>query len=164
MTDILWSLIIPLAIILVCNIVLFVLIKTKTLQRLKLKKNLIIILLVVTLVPLFTTGYVSHRKMSSVLLNNVCEDLRSIGRTRALFIEEKLEEAKIDTETIAKNWIVMEVLRQLSLEKTSKTDPNFSALFKNAQGHLSRIASTKGYEDIMLISADGKIELTCDAH
>ena len=38
MTDILWSLIIPLAIILVCNIVLFVLIKTKTLQRLKLKK------------------------------------------------------------------------------------------------------------------------------
>ncbi|MBF8275035.1 MAG: hypothetical protein HW390_108 [Candidatus Brocadiaceae bacterium] len=39
MTDILWSLIIPLAIILVCNIVLFVLIKTKTLQRLKLKKK-----------------------------------------------------------------------------------------------------------------------------
>ncbi|MEK7297101.1 MAG: hypothetical protein AAB069_04290, partial [Planctomycetota bacterium] len=164
MTDILWSLIIPLAIILVCNIVLFVLIKTKTLQRLKLKKNLIIILLVVTLVPLFTTGYVSHRKMSSVLLNNVCEDLRSIGRTRALFIEEKLEEAKIDTETIAKNWIVIEVLRQISLEKTDKTDPNFSTLFKNAHGHLSRIASTKGYEDIMLISADGKIELTCDAH
>ncbi|MEK6728632.1 MAG: methyl-accepting chemotaxis protein, partial [Planctomycetota bacterium] len=48
--------------------------------------------------------------------------------------------------------------------KTNKADPNFSALFKNAQGHLSRIASTKGYEDIMLISADGKIELTCDAH
>ena len=164
MTDILWSLIIPLAIILVCNIALFVLIKIKALQRLKLKKNLIIVLLVVTLVPLFTNGYVSHRKMSSVLLNNVCEDLRSIGRTRALFIDEKLEEAKIDTETIAKNWIVMEVLRQISLEKTNKTDPNFSTLFKNAQGHLGRIASTKGYDDIMLISADGKIELTCDEH
>ena len=164
MTDILWSLIIPIVIILVCNIALFVLIKTKALQRLKLKKNLIIILLVVTLVPLFTTGYVSHRKMSSVLLNDVCEDLRSIGRTRTLFIDEKLEETKTDTETIAKNWIVIEVLRQISLEKTNKTDPNFGTLFKNAKGHLSRIASTKGYEDIMLISADGKIELTCDEH
>ncbi len=164
MTDILWSLIIPLAIILVCNIVLFVLIKTKTLQRLKLKKNLIIILLVVTLVPLFTTSYVSHRKMSSVIFDNVCENLRSIGRTRALFIDEKLEETKIDAETIAKNWIVIELLRKISLEKVDKTDPNFATLFQNGHGHLKRIASTKGYDDIMLISADGEIELTCDEH
>ena len=39
MTDIFGSLIIPLAIILVCNISLFVLIKIKALQRLKLKKT-----------------------------------------------------------------------------------------------------------------------------
>ena len=102
MTDIFGSLIIPLAIILVFNISLFILIKIKALQRLKLKKNLIILLLAVTLVPLFSTGYAAHRKMSSFIFTSVREDLRSIGRTRALFIDEKLEEAKNDTESIAK--------------------------------------------------------------
>ena len=57
----------------------------------------------------------------------------SVGRDRSLFIEATLEEVKLDTESIAKNWIVIEVLRQISLEKTSKTDPDFSTTVKNAQ-------------------------------
>ena len=164
MADIYWSLIIPLAIIMIFNISLFVLIRAKVIQRLKLTKNLIIVLLVVTLVPIFCIGFVAQRKISSIIFTNVFNSLRAVGKTRAIFINEKLEEVKLDAETIAKNWIVMEILRQISLEKVNKSDSNFNTLFKNAQGHLNRIAATKGYNDIMLVSADGKIELTTSEH
>ncbi len=164
MRDIYGSLVIPLSIIVVLNIVLFILIRVRVMQGLSLTKNLIVILLTVTLIPVLCIVFVNERKISSILFTEIRDKLVSVGRTRALFIEEKLEEAKVDTETIAKNWIVMEVLRQISIEKTNKADTNFNTLVKNAQGHLNRIASTKGYEDIMLISAEGKIELTCAEH
>jgi len=164
MRDIYESLIIPLSIIVVLNVALFILVRARVLQRLGLSKNLIAILLAVTLIPVICIVVVNERKISSILFTEICEKLISVGKTRALFIDERLEEMKLDTESIAKNWIVMEVLRQISIEKTSKTDPNFSTVVKNAQGHLNRIASTKGYEDIMLVSAEGKIELTCVEH
>ena len=164
MADIYWSLVIPLIIILIFNISLFVLIRVKVIQKLKLKKNLIVVLLVVTLVPIFCIGFVSQRKMSSVIFTDAFNSLRAVGKTRAIFINEKLKEIKLDAESIAKNWIVMETLTQISLEKINKADSNFNTLFKNAHGHLHRIALTKGYNDIMLVSADGKIELTTSEH
>ncbi|MBI2469926.1 MAG: methyl-accepting chemotaxis protein [Planctomycetes bacterium] len=163
MWDIYWSLVIPLVIIMVFNISLFVLIKVKVIQRLKLTKNLIVVLLVVTLVPIFCTGFVAQRKISSVIFTDVYNSLMAVGKTRMIFVNDHLEEVKLDAETIAKNWIVMESLRQISIEKVSKIDPNFNTLYKNMHGHLTRIASTKGYDDIMLVSAEGKIELTTGA-
>ena len=164
MRDIYGSLVIPLSIIVILNVALFILIRTRVLQRLGLSKNLITVLLAVTLIPVICIVVVNERKISSILYTEICEKLVSVGRTRSLFIEATLEEVKLDTESIAKNWIVIEVLRQISLEKTSKTDPDFSTTVKNAQGHLNRIATTKGYDDIMLISAEGRIELTCTEH
>lgn len=164
MWDIYWSLVIPLAVILAFNVSLFVLIKAKVIQRLKLTKNLIVVLLVVTLVPVFCIGFVAQRKISSVIFTDVFNSLRSVGKTRAIFINEKLEEVKQDAESIAKNWIVMEILKQISIGKVNKSDPNFNALFKNTEGHINRIVSAKGFEDIMLVSAEGKIELTSIKH
>jgi len=59
MWDIYWSLVIPLAVILAFNVSLFVLIKAKVIQRLKLTKNLVVVLLVVTLIPIFCIGFSS---------------------------------------------------------------------------------------------------------
>ena len=102
-------------------------------------------------------GFVAQRKISSVISTNVCNSLRAVGKTRTLFLNEKLEEVRIDAESIAKSWVVMDVLRQISIEKGSKTDPNFNTLFKNMEGHINRIASTMvGYNDIMVVSAEGK--------
>ncbi|MBI5677911.1 MAG: HAMP domain-containing protein [Planctomycetes bacterium] len=164
MWDIYWSLVIPLAVILVFNVSLFVLIKAKVIQRLKLTKNLVVVLLVVTLIPIFCIGFVAQRKISSVIFTDVFNSLRAVGKTRAIFINEKLEEIKLDAESIAKNWIIMEVLKQISIGKVNKSDPNFNTLFKNTEGHISRIVSAKGFEDIMLVSAEGKIELTGAKH
>ncbi len=164
MVDIYWSLIVPLAIVLVINILLFILIKGKIIQRLRLTKNLIVVLLTVTLVPLLCTGYASHRKISTAILTDVREKLQAIGRTRTMFLNEKLEEVKLDAETIAKNWIVIEILRKVSTEGTDKSSPDFKTIFTNTQRHLNRIASTKGYDDIMLISAEGKITVTGTEH
>ncbi len=164
MRDAYESLIIPLSIMVVLNAVLVILIKTKVLQRLSLSRNLIAVLLAVTLIPVICLGVVNERKISSILCTEISEKLVSIGRTRALFIDATLEEMKRDTESYAKNWIAIEVLRQISLEKVSKTDPNFSTTIKNAQAHFNRIAATKGYEDIMLVSAEGRIEVTGALH
>ena len=164
MWDIYWSLVIPLVIILVFNVSLFVLIKAKVIQRLKLTKNLVVVLLVVTLIPIFCIGFVAQRKISSVIFTDVFNSLRAVGKTRAIFINEKLEEVKLDAETIAKHFIVMEFLRQGSTDKVNMTDPNFNTLLKNTEGHINRIISTKGFEDIMLVSADGKIALTGTKH
>jgi len=164
MWDIYWSLVIPLAVILAFNVSLFVLIKAKVIQRLKLTKNLVVVLLVVTLIPIFCIGFVAQRKISSVIFTDVYNSLRAVGKTRAIFINEKLEEFKLDAESVAKNWIVMEVLKQISIGKVNKSDPNFNTLFKNTEGHINRIVSAKGFEDIMLVSAEGKIELTSTKH
>jgi methyl-accepting chemotaxis protein len=161
MADIYWSIVIPLVVILIFNISLFVLIRAKVIQRLKLTKNLIVVLLVVTSVPVFCIGFAAQRKISSTIYTNVCEKLRSVGKTRAMFLNDKLEDVRLDAESIAKNWFVIEVLRQISIEKVNKFDPNFNnMLFKNTHETLNRIASLKGYNDIMLVSAEGKIELT----
>ncbi len=160
MLDIYWNLIIPLAIILAFNIAIFVLVRLKVLQRLKLTRNFIVVLLVVTLVPIICIGFTNTKKTSSLIFTEMCEKLQSIGKTRALFVNERLEEAKNDAETIANHWIVQEVLRLISVEKTDRADTNFATIYKNALGHLSRIAQTGGFEDIMLVSATGKIELT----
>ncbi len=161
MADTYWSIVIPLVIILIFNISLFVLIKAKVIQRLKLTKNLIVVLLVVTSVPVFCIGIGAQRKISSTIYTNVCEKLLSVGKTRAIFLSEKLEEIRLDVEIIAKNWFVIEVLRQISIEKVNKFDPDFNnMLFKNTHGTLDLIASLRGYNDIMLVSAEGKIELT----
>src|SRR3990170_5034076 len=78
-----------------------------------------------------------------------------------MFLNDKLEDVRLDAESIAKNWFVIEVLRQISIEKVNKFDPNFNnMLFKNTHVTLNRIASLKGYNNIMLVSAEGKIELT----
>ena len=161
MADTYWSIVIPLVIILFFNISLFVLIRAKVIQRLKLTKNLIVVLLVVTSVPVFCIGFAAQRKISTTIYTNVCEKLRSVGKTRAMFLNEKLEEFRLDAESIANNWFVVEVLRQISIEKVNKFDPNFNnMLFQNTHVTLNRIASLKGYNDIMLVSAEGKIELT----
>ncbi|MEK6635438.1 MAG: methyl-accepting chemotaxis protein [Planctomycetota bacterium] len=164
MLDNYWSLVIPLAIILVFNISLFLLIKENIIQRLKLTKSMIVLLLVVTLVPVLCIVFGNERKMSSIIFNGICEKLKSVGKTRAMFLNETLEQVKIDTEGIAKNWIVMEVLRQISIDKVSRSNPNFNTLLKNVQGHLNQIVSNKGYDDIMLVSAEGKIEATGAEH
>ncbi len=164
MSDIYWSLVIPLAIILFFNIALFALIKAKIMQRLKLTWNLVAVLLVVTIVPILCTGFVAQRKISSAIYTDECEKLTSLGRTRALFLNERLEDVKIDAEAMAKHWIVMESLRQLSIEKTSPSDAGFQALYKNLSGHLARARAAKGYDDIMLVSSEGKIVITSTHH
>jgi methyl-accepting chemotaxis protein len=164
MLDIYWSLIVPLAIVLAVNILLFTLIKGKVIQKLNLTKNLIVVLLTVTVVPLLCTGYASHRKISTAILTDIREKLQSIGRTRTIFLNEKLEEVKLDAEMIAKNWIVIEILRKVSVEGTDRSSPDFKTISANTQKHLNRIASTKGYNDIMLVSAEAKITVTGTEH
>ncbi|HEY4481877.1 MAG TPA: methyl-accepting chemotaxis protein, partial [Candidatus Brocadiaceae bacterium] len=164
MWDIYWSLVIPLAVILAFNVSLFVLIKAKVIQRLKLTKNLVVVLLVVTLIPIFCIGFVAQRKISSVIFTDVFNSLRAVGKTRALFLNEKLENVKVDAETFATNWMAIEVLRRISVEKANASDPDFKTLLKNAQGHFNRSVIAKGYDDIMLVSAEGKIELTGAKH
>ena len=85
MLDNYWSLVIPLAIILVFNISLFLLIKENIIQRLKLTKSMIVLLLVVTLVPVLCIVFGNERKMSSIIFNGICEKLKSVGKTRYVF-------------------------------------------------------------------------------
>lgn len=160
MGNISWDIVMPLAIILVFNISLFVLIRVRVIQRLKLTRNLITVMLVVTLVPILCIVFANERKTSAIIFNEECEKLESVGNTRAMFLNKQLEDAMADAESIAKNWIVCEVLRKVSIEKAAKSDPNFNTLFKNTREYLGRIASIKGFDDIMLVSAEGKIELT----
>jgi len=162
--DIYWSLVIPLVIILVFNVALFVLIKAKVIQRLKLTKNLTVVLLVVTLVPILCIGFVAQRKITSIIFTGICERLKSAGNTRAMFLNEVLEDVRIDAETIAQHWIVTEYLKQISVSKENISDPIFNTLHKNAESHLNRTLSAKGFEDIMLVSTEGKIELTGARH
>ncbi len=164
MLDIYWNLVIPLAIILAFNISLCVLIKIKVIQKLKLTKNLIVVLLVVTLVPILCIVFTNERKTSSIIYDNVCNNLISVGKTRALFLNERFEDVKLDAEVIAKHYIIEEFLRQVSIEKINKSDANFNMLLKNTQEHLNRILSSDKYEDIMLVTAEGKIELTGTKH
>jgi len=164
MSDMYWRLVIPLAIILAFNVALFVLIKVKIIQRLKLTKNLIIVLLVVTLVPILCTSFAAQRTISSATYAGICEKLMAVGKTRSLFLNEKLEAVKVDAETFATNWIAIEVLRRISFEKKDRSDPDFNALFERAEGHFNRSRVAKGYDDIMLVSAEGKIMLTCSGH
>lgn len=164
MLDIGWSLIMPLVVILAFNVTLFVLIRVKVIQRLKLTKNLIVMMLVMTLVPVLCIGYAAQRKISSVISGDVTEKLKSIGKTRTLFLNERLESVKVDAETLATNWMAIEVLRRISIEGAERSDPDFKRLLTNAQGHFGRSVKAKGYEDIMLVSACGKIELTGAEH
>ncbi len=164
MWDIYWSLVIPLVIILVFNVALFVLIKARVIQRLRLTKNLIVVLLVVTLAPILCIGFVAQRKITSVIFTGVCERLKSTGNTRAMFLNEVLEDVRIDAESIAQHWIVIEYLKQISVSKANISDPIFNTVHKNAENHLNRTLSVKGFEDIMLVSSEGKIELTGAKH
>ncbi len=164
MPGIYWNLIIPLAIIVVFDITLFILIKVKVIQRLRLTRNLIVVLLVVTLVPILCIVFTNERKTSAIIYINVCNNLTATGKTRTLFLNERLEDVKSDAESFAKHGIILEFLQQVSLEKANKADSNFISMKKNVQEHLNRMLSTGEYEDIMLVSAEGRIELTGTNH
>ncbi len=164
MLDIYRSLVIPLAIILAFNVSLFVLIKAKVLQRLKLTKNLVVVLLVVTLVPILCIVFTNERKMSSVIFNDVYNNLTSVGKTRAMFLNDRLEGVKYDVERVTQDYLVIKFLQQVSIEKKTRSDPNFNEMVKDVQGHVNRMLTSGEYEDIMLITAEGKIELTGTNH
>ncbi|MGQ3683504.1 MAG: methyl-accepting chemotaxis protein [Candidatus Loosdrechtia sp.] len=164
MSDIYWNLVIPLAIIFIFNFSLFVLTKTKVIQRLKLTRNLIVTLVVITLIPILSIGFVNYRRISSILSDDAFDRVRSIGKTHTILLNDKLKNIKTDAEIIAQHWIIKEILRQTSVERADREDPGFKTLFKNVQGHLDRIASVNEYIDIMLVSANGNIELTSTAH
>ncbi|GEM_PF-4890160 len=101
MGNISWDIVIPLAIILVFNISLFILIRVKVIQRMKLTKNLITVMLVVTLVPILCIVFTNERKTSAIIFNEECEKLESVGNTRAMFLSQQLEDAMADAESIA---------------------------------------------------------------
>ncbi len=154
------NVIMPLVIILVCNVSLFVLIKTRIIQRLKLTKNLIVVMLVLTVVPILCIVFANERKTSAIIFHEECKKLEAVGNTRAMFLSEQLEDAMADAESLAKNWIVREIMKKISFEKTAMSEPTFNTSLKNMREYLSQTATIKGYDDIMLVSAEGKIELT----
>ena len=164
MKDMFWSLVIPLVIILVFDISLFILIKAKIMQRLKLVKNLIVIFLVVTLVPLLCVGYVAREKISQVVFHDTYEKIRFIGKARAEILNNMLDTMVTHAETIAKQYTVIEVLKKVSVEGIDRSDQLFNALLKTTQENLEGIISSSKLCDIMLVSAEGKIVLTGISH
>ena len=164
MRDMFWSLVIPLVIILVFDISLFILIKVKIIQRLKLVKNLIVIFLVVTLVPLLCVGYVAREKISQVVFHDTYEKIRFIGKARAEILNNMLDTMVTHAETIAKQYTVIEVLKKVSVEGIDRSDQLFNALLKTTQENLEGIISSSKLCDIMLVSAEGKIVLTGISH
>jgi len=164
MRDMFLSLVIPLVIILVFDISLFILIKAKIMQRLKLVKNLIVILLVVTLVPILCVGYVAKRKISQVVCNDTYEKIKFIGKARAEILNNILDSMETNAETIAKQYTVIEVLKKVSIEGVDRSDQLFNALLKTTQENLNGIISSNKLTDIMLVSAEGKIVLTGTSH
>ena len=164
MRDMFWSLVIPLVIILVFDISLFILIKAKIMQRLKLVKNLIVIFLVVTLVPLLCVGYVAREKISQVVFHDTYEKIRFIGKARAEILNNMLDTMVTHAETIAKQYTVIEVLKKVSVEGIDRSDQLFNALLKTTQENLEGIISSSKLCDIMLVSAEGKIVLTGISH
>ena len=164
MKDMFWSLVIPLVIILVFDISLFILIKAKIMQRLKLVKNLIVIFLVLTLVPLLCVGYVAREKISQVVFHDTYEKIRFIGKARAEILNNMLDTMVTHAETIAKQYTVIEVLKKVSVEGIDRSDLLFNALLKTTQENLDGIISSSKLCDIMLVSAEGKIVLTGISH
>lgn len=164
MKDMFWSLVIPLVIILVFDISLFILIKAKIMQRLKLVKNLIVIFLVLTLVPLLCVGYVAREKISQVVFHDTYEKIRFIGKARAEILNNMLDNMVTHAETIAKQYTVIEVLKKVSVEGIDRSDLLFNALLKTTQENLNGIISSSKLCDIMLVSAEGKIVLTGISH
>ena len=164
MRDMFWSLVIPLVIILVFDISLFILIKVKIIQRLKLVKNLIVIFLVVTLVPILCVGYVAREKISQVVFQDTYEKIRFIGKARAEILNNMLDNMITNAETIAKQYTVIEVLKKVSVEGIDSSDLLFNALLKTTRENLDGIISSAKLCDIMLVSADGKIVLTGISH
>src|SRR3972149_1632157 len=164
MRDMFLSLVIPLVIILVFDISLFILIKAKIMQRLKLVKNLIVILLVVTLVPILCVGYVAREKISQVVFQDTYEKIRFIGKARAEILNNMLDNMVTNAETIAKQYTVIEVLKKVSVEGIDRSDLLFNTLLKATQENLNGIISSAKLCDIMLVSADGKIVLTGISH
>ena len=164
MGDMFWSLVVPLVVILFFDISLFVLIKVKIIQRLKLIKNLIVILLVVTLVPILCVGYVAKRKITQVVFNNMYEKISFAGKARAEILNNMLDNMVTNAETIAKQYTVIEVLKKVSVEGVDRSDQLFNALLKTTQENLDGIISSSKLCDIMLVSSDGKIVRTGTSH
>ena len=164
MSDMFRCLVIPLVIILVFDISLFILIKVRIIQKLKLVKNLIVIFLVVTLVPILCVGYVAREKISHVVFEDTYEKIKFIGKARAEILNNMLDNMVTNAETIAKQYTVIEVLKKVSVEGIDSSDLLFNALLKTTQEHLEGIISSSKLCDIMLVSAEGKIVLTGTSH
>lgn len=122
-----------------------------------LRKKLMVMFLVVSLVPIAVVAYLSFNSQKNALRSARIAELESIAYLKADMIESFFDELKKDI-TVAQDYFNVKTnLPVVTRLANDRTNPEYIVAKTQLDNQLKTFQKVKGFDDFMLVSPEGKI-------
>jgi len=131
-------------------------------KNLNIGPRLLISFLLISILPLAATTYVTYRISERYLRNNLMDDLLAVAENKANQIETYILERKRNVSALARMPSIVDSMEKFDKAfKTGGRDSReFKAIEKMVRPFLTSFKETSGYYDLFLISHSGDVVFT----